>query len=61
MCLWVKGCGWSPNRIDGLVWVLTELMIKPEVRSWRPLNDELREEQPVPEDNFIPMQSWRPF
>ena len=28
-CNWMPGIGWSPNRMDALVWLLTELMLGP--------------------------------
>jgi len=27
MTTWVPGARWSPNRLDALVWVLTELLL----------------------------------
>lgn len=30
MTTWTLQAGWSPNRLDALVWALTELMLKPE-------------------------------
>ncbi len=27
MTTWVPGASWSPNRLDALVWMLTELML----------------------------------
>jgi len=38
MCTWVPGEGPSPDRVDALVWALTELMLlgAKEVKSWRP-------------------------
>ena len=30
MCTWTQDIGWSPNRLDALVWALTELMVGPQ-------------------------------
>lgn len=35
LCGWVPGEGESPDRLDALVWAITELML--QVTSWRPL------------------------
>lgn len=32
MCSWIPGVGASPDRVDALVWALTELMLKTEQR-----------------------------
>jgi phage terminase large subunit-like protein len=35
MCQWDPDtCDWSPNRMDALVWALTELMLGPEEQDW---------------------------
>lgn len=31
MCTWVDGCGWSPDRMDALVWACTELIVAPTI------------------------------
>lgn len=31
-CNWMPGIGWSPNRMDALVWLFTELMLGPDGR-----------------------------
>ena len=36
MCTWLKGAtvremGWSPDRMDAMVWAATKLMLKPEI------------------------------
>jgi len=30
MCTWTEDENWSPNRLDALVWALTELMVGPQ-------------------------------
>ena len=36
MCDWTPDCSYSPDRMDALVWALTELMLnkKPQIRIW---------------------------
>jgi phage terminase large subunit-like protein len=32
MCQWDPDtCDWSPNRLDALVWALSDLMLKPDI------------------------------
>ena len=30
LCMWTPDSGWSPDRLDALVWCITDLMLQPE-------------------------------
>lgn len=54
LCTWIPGeTRESPNRLDAMVWALTELMIVN--RSWRPLEG-TKEEKKQEDDFFIPIR-----
>lgn len=43
MCQWDPDtCNWSPNRLDALVWTLSDLMLGPEPDDWNKLKNPVR-------------------
>jgi phage terminase large subunit-like protein len=37
LCTWVPGEEDSPDRLDAMVWAITELMLGERAHSWRPV------------------------